>query len=357
MAPIGGARWGKAPEHEGSLEAMRVFVLGKVKSLVGWVEGAVEGLAQAGHDVALGVTRNPVLHPAIDRARLSPWLGRPLVRSIVRSVTAFAPDLILAIDPYQLPLPILEAVTEVRGATPMVGWVGDVFEPSARAAAEVLDAVAYTDTGMMDLHATLGLPGPALYLSHAANPNLLTIPTAQERRRRMVFVAMPTPRRQALVNALRDPITLYGPRWNPSSGVAHEVVARRISLQEAGEIYARHMATLNIANEVNVVHGLNQRNFDPYALGTAVVAEAQPDLEACFEPGKEVLVYSDANSLNDVHARLLRDPALAVEIGRRGKARVAADHTYGRRLEQLCEQLFGSAAGRQTAAARVASAR
>jgi spore maturation protein CgeB len=230
-----------------------------------------------------------------------------------------------------------------------VGWVGDVFDGKAREAAELLDAVAYTDTGMVELHATLGLPGVALYLPHAANPKMSVAAPAQDRRNRMVFIAIPSDRRRALVKALRSPITIYGPQWTQASDVAHEIVARRISLLEVAGIYGRHMASLNIANEINVVHGLNQRNFDPYLVGTAVVAEAQPDLEACFEPGLEVLAYSGADGLNEVHERLLADPGLAAAVGRRGQARVLAEHTYGRRLEQLMWRLSGAGAGRQAA--------
>ncbi|HZZ37211.1 MAG TPA: glycosyltransferase, partial [Caulobacteraceae bacterium] len=244
---------------------------------------------------------------------------------------------------------VLGAVREKRPFTPCVGWVGDVFDGKAREAAELLDAVAYTDTGMVELHATLGLPGVALYLPHAANPKMSVAAPAQDRRNRMVFIAIPSDRRRALVKALRSPITIYGPQWTQASDVAHEIVARRISLLEVAGIYGRHMASLNIANEINVVHGLNQRNFDPYLVGTAVVAEAQPDLEACFEPGLEVLAYSGADGLNEVHERLLADPGLAAAVGRRGQARVLAEHTYGRRLEQLMWRLSGAGAGRQAA--------
>jgi spore maturation protein CgeB len=66
-----------------------------------------------------------------------------------------------------------------------------------------------------------------------------------------------------------------------------------------------------------------------------VVAEDQPDLAACFEPGAEVVVWRDIAELNETYERLRRAPQSAAAIGARGRRRVLADHTYARRLEAL----------------------
>jgi spore maturation protein CgeB len=100
-----------------------------------------------------------------------------------------------------------------------------------------------------------------------------------------------------------------------------------------------HLAVLNMRSEGNVVNGLNQRNFDPYLCATPVVAEDQPDLTACFEPGKEVVVWRDVAELNAIYSALRQDPARAAAIGLAGQRRVLADHSYGRRLEILAREL------------------
>jgi spore maturation protein CgeB len=48
-----------------------------------------------------------------------------------------------------------------------------------------------------------------------------------------------------------------------------------------------------------------------------------------------MLVYRDAEDLNDLYARLRREPDAAVVIGVAGRRRVLAEHTYQHRLATL----------------------
>ena len=150
-----------------------------------------------------------------------------------------------------------------------------------------------------------------------------------------MFVANPTPHRRDVVGEITAPITLYGPAWRRFAAVNHEIHPRRIAPAAARRLYAGHLAALNIRNELNVLAGLNQRNFEPCLAGAALITDDQPDLALCFEPGREVLVWRSVDELNDLHVRVLRDPAGAEALGARGRARVLAEHTYARRLETL----------------------
>jgi spore maturation protein CgeB len=308
---------------------MRVFVVGKLGSVTQWTEASVAGFRAAGHEVRLGVTRNPQVHRAIDR--LLPRAAR-----IAQTIAEFSPDLIVATTAYFTPLPILSRVAALPNRPPLVGWVGDLFSATDRPVAELFDAVAYTDSGLMALHRELGFGPPTALLPHAVN----TAPRASaaerlNRRARMVFVANPTPHRLALVRQVLTPLHLYGPGWQRLVATQHRIDARRVTGNELAAIYRSHLAALNIRNEQNVVDGLNQRHFDPYLSATPVVTDAQADLERCFDPGREILVYQDARELNDIYARLQREPELAAAIGEAGRRRVAAEHTYGRRLAVL----------------------
>jgi spore maturation protein CgeB len=155
----------------------------------------------------------------------------------------------------------------------------------------------------------------------------------------MVFVANPTPHRRALVRRVKTPLRLYGPGWASLGPSHHEVVARRISMDDVGRIYAGHFASLNIMNEANVLSGLNQRNFDPCLFGAAVVSDDQPDLGLCFEVGREALRYRSAEELDALYGRLLSDPEAARTIGEAGRRRVLAEHTYGHRIEALAKMI------------------
>ncbi len=220
----------------------------------------------------------------------------------------------------------------------MIGWVGDLFAADQCQAATLLDAVGYTDTGLLALHHNLRLPSRAAYVPHAASLRLARGGVAQGARHpRMVFIAHPTGHRLAVIGQIRSPIELYGPGWVRFPQVAHAVHSRRIGIDELANIYRSHLAALNIRHEEHVLVGLNQRHFDPCLVATPVLADDQPDLPRCFEPGREVLVYRNADELNDTYARLKREPAFAAAVGEMARRRVLAEHTYPRRLAALAK--------------------
>ncbi len=315
---------------------MKIFVLDKRGSVVHWAEDAIAGFRAAGHAVRFGVTRDPRLSRAVEQVLLARCLGVPRAAGICRAIRRFSPDLILAVGPYRMPPVILEQVAALPGRPPLVGWVGDRFSPAEGRAAALLDAVAYTDSGLVALHHTLRLGCRAAYLPHAANPRLDPGTAAPAARvPRLVFVANPTEHRRAVVAQVQAPMALYGPGWRRRSATHHEVHARLVGTRELAQIYRSYLAVLNVRNEHNVLAGLNQRHFDPYLAATPVLADDQPDLAGCFEIGREVLMYRDAAELNELYARLQHEPGYAAAIGARGRRRVLAEHTYAHRLETL----------------------
>jgi spore maturation protein CgeB len=306
---------------------MKVFILGKLGSIVHWVEDSVTGFRAAGHDVQLGVTRNPRLSPAIERLI-------PRATRLTKAIRRFRPDLILAIVPHGIPAAILQSVAAIPARAPLIAWIGDNFAASDRLVADLFDAIAYTDSGLLAQHRSFNFRAPAAFVPHAARPSASTLATVS-RQPRMVFVANPTPHRISVVADVTTPLQLIGPAWSRAKLSVHQVDDHRISAQQLPAIYAAHIAALNIRNETNVLNGLNQRHFDPALSATPGVSDDQPDLSLCFEPGKEVLVYRDTDELNAIYARLLEDPGYAAAIGNAARQRVVAHHTYHQRLQAL----------------------
>jgi spore maturation protein CgeB len=319
---------------------MKVFLVGKIRNITAWLEGCALGLEMAGHEVRIGVTRNPTLSPVLDRALSSRRLGRPRAQGLVHAVRRFSPDIILVVLAYTIPRGLLEEIAAMPGRPPLVGWVGDVFAEADRASSDLFDLIAYTDTAMVAQHERLGFRTPCIFLPHAANPRLaldLAAPPAPASR--MVFIANPTPRRRALLMQVASPVRIFGPGWKDGRPTVHEIVSHRVGMGEVGQIYAGHFATLNIMNETNVLNGLNQRNFDPCPFGTAVVSDDQPDLGLCFDIGREAFAYGSPAELDDLYARLLRAPEAARAVGEAGRRRVLAEHTYAHRIDALMTRL------------------
>ena len=313
---------------------MKILLVGKIASVTHWLEDCAAAWRADGHSVRIAVTRNPAIHIALESLMLSQSLGAPMARRIAAIAQEDLPDVILVIGAYHAPPVVLQHLAAARLRPPILGWVGDMFTPEAAQSAQWLDAVFYTDRGLLARHEALGVATPGRYLPHAANPHAAG-PPLRARRPRMVFIANPTNHRRAIVEGLSEPIVLHGPGWPASLADRHEVHAGRVTPATVHRLYGAHLAALNVHNELNVLTGLNQRNFEPYVTQTPVVAEQQEDLEACFEPGREVLVYRDVEELNEIHRRILALPDEAARIGRAGRARVLADHTYSQRLREM----------------------
>lgn len=80
---------------------------------------------------------------------------------------------------------------------------------------------------------------------------------------------------------------------------------------------------------------VNQRVFDVPACGGFLVTDWRDQMEAIFDPEKEVACYRDPREIPDVVASWLADPVGREEMTRLARARILAEHTYVHRLRFL----------------------
>jgi spore maturation protein CgeB len=186
------------------------------------------------------------------------------------------------------------------------------------------------------LHETLAFRSKAGFvpLATSRGPQATNVPI--ERTSALTFVGAPTPNRRDLLAQVKEPVALFGPGWQHATELSHHRRdARRIGPQELASIYASHMGVLNIRHGTHVINGLNHRHFAPYIQGTAVITDSQSDVQFCFDEGTEILIYRDANELNELYSALRRDPTRLAAIGLAGQRRVLASHAYAHRLESI----------------------
>jgi spore maturation protein CgeB len=81
------------------------------------------------------------------------------------------------------------------------------------------------------------------------------------------------------------------------------------------------------------------RPFELAAGGAAIVSNPHEGIERWFEPGRELLVVSDADEAVAAYRDLLADPAQAEEMGRRARERVLDEHTYAHRARRILDLL------------------
>jgi spore maturation protein CgeB len=311
---------------------LRIALAGKAASITHWLEEAAAAWRGDGHEIRVFLTRRPWLAAPLEEA-----LAAPIAARLIAGLRRFAPDLIIAIGAMHVPPFLLAAIAALPGRPPLVGWVGDVFDEAAAERAALCDLMAYADSALADRHRAWGFASEAIFLPHAIDPHGLPPPgDFAARSARMVFIGNPTPGRRAVVGQVAEPVVLYGPAWK-SGG--HEVHAGRLAASRVMGVLAAHSFALNIRNELNVLAGLNQRNFQPCAAGATLITDDQSDLAKCFEPGAEVLVWRDPAELNALYDRVRREPAFAAAVAQRGRARVLAHHTYAHRLATLTAAL------------------
>ncbi len=81
------------------------------------------------------------------------------------------------------------------------------------------------------------------------------------------------------------------------------------------------------------------RPFELAACAAAIVSNPVEGMERWFEPGRELVVVSDADEAAAAYRELLADPAQTEELGRRARERVLDEHTYAHRARQLLDLL------------------
>ena len=79
------------------------------------------------------------------------------------------------------------------------------------------------------------------------------------------------------------------------------------------------------------------RPFELAMAGAAIVSNPVEGIETWFEPGRELLVVSDADEATRAYRELLADPAQAEELGARARERALDEHTYAHRARRLLE--------------------
>jgi spore maturation protein CgeB len=143
--------------------------------------------------------------------------------------------------------------------------------------------------------------------------------------------------RHALVEALEpDGLRVRGDEGWKANGRA--VGAPLPYMTELPAFYRDCEINLNVTS-IQMATTVNQRVFDCPAAGGFLLTDAQPGLEALFEPGREAAVYGSFDECRDLLQYYRRKPEERVAIVRRARRRIFAEHTYAHRLEHIAELL------------------
>jgi Glycosyl transferases group 1 len=79
------------------------------------------------------------------------------------------------------------------------------------------------------------------------------------------------------------------------------------------------------------------RPFELAMAGATIVSNPVEGIETWFDPGRELLVATNADEATQTYRDLLGDPAQAEELGARARERALDEHTYAHRARRLLE--------------------
>ncbi len=320
----------------------RILLLGKRGSLVRWLENLHQASARLGHATQVFAINGDTLGTRL-RAK---WQGRSaatapwMLARFERALARFRPDLVLVVGVFWAPAVYYRILRSSSRPPLIAGLIGDRWlAREGREQPDACDRLYFTDTHFVRDAEQAGFATAGRYLPLAVDPERFQ-PGSTARRPELLFVASRTAFRETVTRGLDAPARIIGTDWSDLAREGfHRVSNRKIGQGRLIRLYQRHFAVLNVRNEANVAHGLNQRSFEPLACRTPVLNDDLPDLPLCFEPGREILVYRDREELNEWVARLQRDSAFGLQIAEAGRRRVLAEHTYLHRVTTILDDL------------------
>lgn len=298
--------------------------------------------------VALGMPRKEFKDRRVRAAQ--DFLGRALPNlddkwqaKIGEKAVAAGCDLVISIWGELMP----SAVKIMRDAgIPTVLWFPDAVSNLGR---QMMFMAPYTRLYFKDplvverLNNVQGLP--ASYLPEACNPHWHRSSEPAGTDGDLVVAGNVYATRSALLERLvadQIPLRVYGnspARWMTEKSWLPAYQGRGVYRQEKADIFRRASGVLNNLHP-SELQSVNCRLFEATASGAAVLCEDRSVIHDLFEPGEEVLTFSNYDELTK-HARaLLNDPALTARIGDAAARRARSEHTYQHRLARILEDVL-----------------
>ncbi len=318
---------------------LKVLVVGKYHSIIHWMENTVDAFIQSGCDTDYFAMNGDTIAQSLFfklSGKIHGDNSLPICDSLARKLKRFQPDLIvfIVIAALRMPEKLFAISNELCPNAKKIAWIGDKLNAEESVFANYVDRIFCTDSAFIEDMRRFGFKTPTDYLPLAVNPEFFR-PLSVARSNTMVYAANNSPERGKLVRRINKPVTLYGKGWSKLKDTPHVIHAYRLPYKKLPSIYAGCTAVLNIKNEKNVVHGLNQRSFESYGCMTPVLNDDMADMDRCFDVGKEILVYHSLEELDEYHDRLLGDKIFALSIGKAGYKRVLSEHTYRHRVATM----------------------
>lgn len=303
----------------------KILVVGKQNHL-GWIEHTIEGFLQ---------TNAPVEHFFINKLTLKNTLLKGLyknfhyesgelklqIQELEEKIKIFNPTLVVFVGAFFVPYELFALCKEKNIMT--AGWVGDLFGKDKKQYIPFVDKLYVSDSAFISIAQTLGFKEVHL-LQFGYNPSL-HVDLKLSRRHAINFIGSYTNERDLTFQALQNcNFEIYGSHWEKLSKIGNhwQVENKKIDQKKVAHIYNTTLSTLNVAQKSNIIHMVNMRTFEAIACGSCMINDNVKDLEFCFEPGKEILIYGSFEELEELTCKVFQDSTYAKNIAQNGYKRI-----------------------------------
>lgn len=261
-----------------------------------------------------------------------------LTARAVEAVRGTRPEVVITVKGDGLGADFWEAV-DTSGARQLL-WLYDEL-----ARMDIDDAVLGSRPSIVSYspHDVALLRDRGLTVSHVLDAFDHTIAFTPVPTDEIVFVGARYPDRTRLLVGLHErgvPVRAYGRDW--SRHVVDRLrtwelrrppvpAAREVDRSTAYGLTAGAAAALNSHTDQD---GFTMRTYELPGTGSVQLID-RPDVDQLYEPGSEVLVFSDLDELVGLCERVRADRPWARAVAERGRARTLAHHTFDHRVPLL----------------------
>ncbi len=317
----------------------KILVIGK-KNHLGWIEHTINGFRQNDCIVDSFFTNILPIKSSIKKAILKlkkDKNGEILLQLdwLNKKIKTFKPDMVFFIGLFFTNVTLLNFCKEKHIVT--AGWVGDRFNNDKKIYIDSLDHLFLSDSAFMQIAQDIGFENRH-FLQFGYDENLhkdLNI----DRKMSINFVGSYTKERDEIFSYLKNQhLEIYGAKWNNLNTKSNKwnISNKKISQKKVVQIYNSTIATLNVAQKNNIINMVNMRTFEAIACGSCLLNDNVKDIELCFEPNKEILVYKNPDELQELSDKVLKDKHFAQKIAKNGKIRAEkSGYSYRNRTKEI----------------------
>lgn len=315
-----------------------ILIVGK-KNHLGWLEHSIDGIKQIeniSYDTFIINEIEPLFIPLklfYKALSQKEELKKLVEKSFERKIIDFRPELVIFISGFFIPVELYMIAKENNIQT--ASWIGDKFGNSVNNYVQYVDKLYLSDTGLIDIAKQIGFKDYS-FLQFGYN-NLIHKNYEKNRNEFINFVGSYTKERNDIFMKLQDyKLHLEGINWYRLDSISKNWIVNKgkISQKKVVNIYNNTRATLNIGQNENIINMVNMRTFEAIACGSCVISDNLKDLEYCFEPNKEVLVYNNVYELIEIINKASKDNDYLKNISLNAYKRIIKSNmTYKSKLE------------------------